>query len=68
MFQRTDRGSLKYLMRKSTLQVYEVDWKRYRRYVLLRERCTLGSRDGKIIVLVGSNFENYDTSFGAADK
>jgi len=38
MFQRTDMGSLKYLMCKSTLQVYEVDWKRYRRYVLLRER------------------------------
>jgi len=52
---------------EDTLQVYELDWKRYRRYVLLRERWTWGSRDGKIIVLVGSNYENYDTSFGAED-
>jgi hypothetical protein len=38
MFQRTDRDSLKYLVCESTLQVYEVGWKRHRRYVLLRER------------------------------
>lgn len=68
MFQRTDRGSLKHLMFKSTLQVYEVDRKRHRRYVLLRERWTWRRRDGKIIVLVGSNFENYDTSFGPEDN
>jgi hypothetical protein len=48
--------------------VCEVDWKRYRRYVLLRERSTWRSRDGKIIVLVGSNDENYDVSFGAEDN
>jgi hypothetical protein len=47
MFRRTDRGSLKYLVCERTLQVYKVDWKRYRRYVLLRERWTWGSRDGK---------------------
>lgn len=67
MFQRTDKGSLKYLVCKGTLQVYEVGWKRYRRYPLLRERWTWGNRDGKIIVLVGSNYENYDTHSGAED-
>jgi hypothetical protein len=25
------------------------------------------NKDGKIIVLVGSNYENYDTSVGAED-
>jgi hypothetical protein len=58
MFQRKDRGSLKYLVCKGTLLMSEVDWKRYRSYVLLREMWTWGSRDRKIIVLVGSNYEN----------
>ena len=48
--------------------MYEVDWKRYSSYVQLRERWTSGNRDGKIIVLVGSNDENYDTNFGAEDN